>query len=274
MELDRKAFHFDLDNESVKRFYTGKRNAWSDIQDFLESHSFEKPQYSGYESAENIVMSYQRAYGTIDEMMYKFPWFQKCVKAATFTEIGESYDVKEFLENGMQLSLPLRPDTRKELHFDLGMAAFSENYGSIRPNAWRGAWTLIRIFMERNGFVHTQFSGYESKTVMAIDRAMAVMEELQKRYPWFKDSLLAASLTEVDDRPDGGQLRLERIGGVLLSHHGQNLDTSRPVGAQPFSHGFLRHPEKGRDRRAAVPPRRAALPLAVSSRRRTKRFQP
>lgn len=109
MELDRKAFHFDLDNESVKRFYTGKRNAWSDIQDFLESHSFEKPQYSGYESAENIVMSYQRAYGTIDEMMYKFPWFQKCVKAATFTEIGESYDVKEFLENGMQLSLPLRP---------------------------------------------------------------------------------------------------------------------------------------------------------------------
>ena len=174
MELDRKAFHFDLDNESVKRFYTGKRNAWSDIQDFLESHSFEKPQYSGYESAENIVMSYQRAYGTIDEMMYKFPWFQKCVKAATFTEIGESYDVKEFLENGMQLSLPLRPDTRKELHFDLGMAALSENYGSIRPNAWRGAWTLIRIFMERNGFVHTQFSGYESKTVMAIDRAMEI----------------------------------------------------------------------------------------------------
>ena len=47
MELDRKAFHFDLDNKSVKRFYTGKKNPWSDIQDFLESHCFEKPQYSG-----------------------------------------------------------------------------------------------------------------------------------------------------------------------------------------------------------------------------------
>lgn len=35
MELDRKAFHFDLDNESVERFYTGKKNPWSDIQDFL-----------------------------------------------------------------------------------------------------------------------------------------------------------------------------------------------------------------------------------------------
>ena len=154
MELDRKAFHFDLDNESVERFYTGKKNPWSDIQDFLESHCFEKPQYSGYESAENIVMSYQRAYGTIDEMMDEFPWFQKCLKAATFTEIGKSYDVKEFLESGMQLSPSSRPDTRKELHFDLGTAALSENYSSIRPNAWRGAWTLIRIFMERNGFIH------------------------------------------------------------------------------------------------------------------------
>ena len=74
MELDRKAFHFDLDNESVERFYTGKKNPWSDIQDFLESHCFEKPQYSGYESAENIVMSYQRAYGTIDEMKSPGHW--------------------------------------------------------------------------------------------------------------------------------------------------------------------------------------------------------
>lgn len=31
---------------------------------------------------------------------------------------------------------------------------------------------------------------------------MAVMEELQQRYPWFKDSLLAASLTEVGKRHD------------------------------------------------------------------------
>lgn len=42
MELDRKAFHFDLDNKSVERFYTGKKNPWSDIQNFLESHCFLK----------------------------------------------------------------------------------------------------------------------------------------------------------------------------------------------------------------------------------------
>ena len=147
-------------------------------------------------------MSYQRAYGTVDKMMDEFPWFHRCVKAATFTEIGESYDVKEFLESGMQLSPSSRPDTRKELHFDLGTAALSENYSSIRPNAWRGAWTLIRIFMERNGFIHTQYSGYESLAMMPIDKAMAVMEKLQQRYPWFKDSLLAVALTEVGERHD------------------------------------------------------------------------
>lgn len=183
MELDRKAFHFDLDNKSVERFYTGKKNPWSDIQDFLESHCFEKPQYSGYESAENIVMSYQRAYGTVDKMMDKFPWFHRCVKAATFTEIGESYDVKEFLENGLQLSLPLRPETRKELHFDLGTAALSENYNSIRPNAWRGAWSLIRIFMERNGFIHTQYSGYESIAVIGRHGEIATKISLVQGFP-------------------------------------------------------------------------------------------
>lgn len=205
MELDRKEFHFDLDVDSLKLTYSDHDSsswnaAWSDIRELLEEHGFEKPQYSGYESADK--MSYLEAYHVIDILSDKLPWFSSCVKAATFTEIGESYDVKEFLENGMQLSLPLRPDTRKELHFDLGTAALSENYGSIRPNAWRGAWTLIRNFMERNGFVHTQYSGYESKAAIPIDKALAVMGKLQQRYPWFKDSLLAASLTEVGERHD------------------------------------------------------------------------
>lgn len=227
MELDRKAFHFDLDNKSVERFYTGKKNPWSDIQDFLESHCFEKPQYSGYESAENIVMSYQRAYGTVDKMMDKFPWFHRCVKAATFTEIGESYDVKEFLENGLQLSLPFRPETRKELHFDLGTAALGENYNSIRPNAWRGAWSLIRIFMERNGFIHTQYSGYESIAVMPIDKAMAVMEKLQQRYPWFKDSLLAASVTEVGERHDALSY-IKGSHGIIVPVPAHSLEREEP----------------------------------------------
>ena len=123
MELDRKEFHFDLDVDSLKRTYSDHDSsswnaAWSDIRELLEEHGFEKPQYSGYESVGK--MSYLEAYHVIDILSDKPPWFSSCMKAATFTEIGESYDVKEFLENGMQPSLPLRPDTRKELHFDTG----------------------------------------------------------------------------------------------------------------------------------------------------------
>ena len=42
MELDRKAFHFDLDNKSVERFYTGKktfRTFWNPIA--LKSHNIQ-----------------------------------------------------------------------------------------------------------------------------------------------------------------------------------------------------------------------------------------
>lgn len=46
MELDRKAFHFDLDNKSVERFYTGKKNPWSDIQDFRWFQSVPVPAHS------------------------------------------------------------------------------------------------------------------------------------------------------------------------------------------------------------------------------------
>lgn len=97
MELDRKEFHFDLDVDSLKRTYSDHGSsswnaAWSDIRELLEEHGFEKPQYSGYESVGK--MSYLEAYHVIDILSDKLPWFSSCMKAATFTEIGESYDVK------------------------------------------------------------------------------------------------------------------------------------------------------------------------------------
>ena len=163
---------------------------------------FEKPQYSGYESAENIVMSYQRAYGTVDKMMDKFPWFHRCVKAATFTEIGESYDVKEFLENGLQLSLPSAPRPARNFTSiwerlrsvkitTLSDRTLGAELGRLSESSWNATDSSI-----------PSIPGMESIAVMPIDKAMAVMEKLQQRYPWFKDSLLAASVTEVGERHD------------------------------------------------------------------------
>lgn len=205
MELDRKEFHFDLDINALKQHYSRNGDsswnaAWSDIREVLEEHGFEKPQYSGYES--KSAMSYLEAYHAIDVLSDNLPWFKECVKAATFTEIGESYNVKECLENGLQLSLKLRPETRKEFHFDFGNRLLQANYPSLSDTAWRGAWTLVRRFMEKNGFTHTQYSGYESMGALPMEQAVSVMRRLQERYPWFKDSLLAASVTEVGERHD------------------------------------------------------------------------
>lgn len=205
MELDRKAFHFDLDVEALKRFYSDKdstswNDAWSDIQDILLDNGFEKPQYSGYESQGK--MTYQEAYTVIRKLSEQLPWFSLCIKAATFTEIGESYDVGAYLKKGMQVSLPLKPETRKEFHFDLDECSLKAAYPSTHPNAWRGAWGTIARFMVGHGFEHTQHSGYESGQTMSMEQALSVIDGLQNRYPWFSDSVAAASMTEIGERHD------------------------------------------------------------------------
>ena len=48
MELDRKAFHFDLDNKSVERFYTGKKNPWSDIKSWRTYEDMNEPEGEDY----------------------------------------------------------------------------------------------------------------------------------------------------------------------------------------------------------------------------------
>lgn len=105
MELDRKAFHFDLDNKSVERFYTGKKNPWSDIQDFLESHCFEKPQYSGYES--KAVMPIDKALAVMEELQQRYPWFKDSLLAASVTEVGERHDALSYIKGSHGIIVPV-----------------------------------------------------------------------------------------------------------------------------------------------------------------------
>lgn len=91
---------------------------------------------------------------------------------------------------------------RKEFHFDLEVDSLKLTYSDHDSSSWNAVWSDIRELLEEHGFVHTQYSGYESKAAIPIDKALAVMGKLQQRYPWFKDSLLAASLTEVGERHD------------------------------------------------------------------------
>lgn len=117
MELDRKAFHFDLDNESVERFYTGKKNPWSDIQDFLESHCFEKPQYSGYESKAAIPID--KALAVMEKLQQRYPWFKDSLLAASVTEVGERHDALSYIKgsHGIIVPVPAHSLEREEPDF-------------------------------------------------------------------------------------------------------------------------------------------------------------
>lgn len=100
MVQGRKAFHFDLDEEKLKAIYPSEsvnayKSAWAKIRAFLEANDFEHTQYSGYETTQG--MSYYDAYTILENLQAIFPWFQECAQVATLTEIGERYDVLEYL---------------------------------------------------------------------------------------------------------------------------------------------------------------------------------
>ncbi|WP_297590938.1 hypothetical protein [uncultured Mobiluncus sp.] len=96
----RFAFHFDLAEARLKELYpsrspSGYKLAWADIRSFLEANGFTHTQYSGYESVE--PMTYFDAYNILDNLQDQFSWFQSCARGATLTQIGERYDVLEYL---------------------------------------------------------------------------------------------------------------------------------------------------------------------------------
>lgn len=92
--------------------------------------------------------------------------------------------------------------SRKALHFDLDTEQLKELYPSDKENGWRDAWADIRSFMEKHGFEHAQYSGYESIQPMTYDKAYEIVERLSETYPWFRRCARVASLTEIGRRHD------------------------------------------------------------------------
>lgn len=128
-QVFRFAFHFDLDEASLREFYpsetsTGYKKAWSDVRSFMEARDFVHTQYSGYEST--VKMSYADAYVILNSLRRNFPWFLRCAQAATITEIGERYDVLKHLrtqtverrtvpEKTLQSDTPKAPQSREDV---------------------------------------------------------------------------------------------------------------------------------------------------------------
>lgn len=92
--------------------------------------------------------------------------------------------------------------SRKAFHFDLDVNLLKTHYPSHSPNGWKSAWSDIRSFMEKNGFEHAQYSGYESVKPMTYIIAYNIIQQLSNTYPWFRECAQAASLTEIGKQHD------------------------------------------------------------------------
>ncbi|ADI66380.1 hypothetical protein [Mobiluncus curtisii] len=151
----RFAFHFDLAEAKLKERYpsesaTGYKQAWADIRSFLEANGFTHTQYSGYESVE--PMTYFDAYNILDNLQDQFSWFQPCAQGATLTEIGERYDVLEYLraqtvdhrampEKALQSDAPGVPQSREDVAKSIAEAVkvkLEERKSKGKPSPDRG----------------------------------------------------------------------------------------------------------------------------------------
>ena len=54
--------------------------------------------------------------------------------------------------------------------------------------------------LKEQGFIHVQYSGYQSLEPMWTNEVFIVMENLQNKYPWFRDCATSADVTIVTDR--------------------------------------------------------------------------
>lgn len=91
---------------------------------------------------------------------------------------------------------------RKAFHFDLDEEKLKALYPSESKTGYKGAWSKIQAFMESNGFEHTQYSGYEFVQGMEYADAYTVLDNLQGKFPWFKDCAKVATLTNIGKRHD------------------------------------------------------------------------
>lgn len=92
--------------------------------------------------------------------------------------------------------------SRKAFHFDLDDKRLKSLYPSDSVTGYKRAWNDIRLFMEKNGFEHTQYSGYETVDGMSYYEAYSIFENLQATFPWFVESAQVATVTEVGERHD------------------------------------------------------------------------
>jgi virulence-associated protein VapD len=88
---------------------------------------------------------------------------------------------------------------RQGIHFDMNTKALSLYYP--KPS-WRAAYDDVKSFLSRNGFEHTQGSGYHSTKPMTQADAVNVLTEMLDVLPWLHKCVRVCTVTAVPETYD------------------------------------------------------------------------
>lgn len=109
---------------------------------------------------------------------------------------------------------------RRTVHFDLNTNALKANYPGRNH---RDAYSDIQNYMKRHGFVHRQYSGYDSKEPMTDNDLVAVIQGLSDEFYWLKECVQKIDTAEIGERHD--------LMDIILNAHNDEL-LKEPIKAE------------------------------------------
>ena len=86
---------------------------------------------------------------------------------------------------------------KRAINFDLDTKELLKHFKNTHQ-----AYSAIKIFMEKNGFEHRQYSGYISKEPISEFSAIKLTEKLNKKFKWLKDCIQKYDVTEIGETYD------------------------------------------------------------------------
>lgn len=83
--------------------------------------------------------------------------------------------------------------------FDLDTNCLGECY---EGNTYHGAYKLIRDFMKKNGFSHTQGSVYFGDNTIDAVKCVLTIQKLSVEYPWFATCAKDVRMLRIEENND------------------------------------------------------------------------
>lgn len=208
MSATRKSLHFDLDSAKLieacsnsENNISTRENAYHQISKFLTDNGFEHRQGSGYTTREGVsIAAVER---TVGRMVDKFPWFSDCVKKIDVSYVGKTFDLMPIVLGEPSIDNRSVDDekiaTRKAINFDLDFVELKKVYvrADGTPKEPSGAYTVLRQFLEKNGLMHRQGSGYLSSDKMPYSQTVEITARMADRYPWLAKCIRSIDVTSV-----------------------------------------------------------------------------